>query len=404
MRVLQVNNFHYLRGGSDKYFLEITRLLREFGHDARTFSSARNDNINKEFFAVSPVTGADTERAGGVSNIVRFLYSSEARVGMVNALRDFSPDIVHLHIYYGQLTASILKPLRDSGIPVVQTLHEYKLVCPTHGLYASGKYCDACQGRHYWHAPLQRCNRGSLARSLLSMTEAYVSDALGAKTTVDRYIAVSEYQKHQLVGLGVPADTITVLHNFTAVVDTPPEFPGDYFLFVGRILKEKGVGVLLHAYAQLGNGALPLKIVGTGSDMDEWFALADSLGIAARVEWLGYKSGYELEQLYRGSRVVINPSLLNETFGLTCLEAGAHGRPVIASRVGAFPEIIDDHINGFLVDPESVSGLAAAMRSLQQDQAAAFNMGKAGWEKAMRFFSASHHAEQLIEIYNEVRR
>ena len=173
---------------------------------------------------------------------------------MSEAVAAFRPDIAHLHIYYGQLTASILKPIRSAGIPVVQTLHEYKLVCPTHGLYAQGAFCDACNGRHYWHASLKRCNRGSLARSGLSMLEAYASEALGSKELVDRFIAVSDYQKRQLVRLGIPEKKLFVLYHFADVATEDSAGTGTYFLYVGRVVKDKGIGTLLQAYSMMGKG------------------------------------------------------------------------------------------------------------------------------------------------------
>jgi len=134
--------------------------------------------------------------------VLQFLFSPEARRSLCEALEKFKPDLVHLHIYYGQLTASILQPLREAGYPVIQTLHEYKLVCATHGLYANSQFCDACQGRHFWHAVLKRCNRGSIARSFISMTESYLSKALGAGDSVHRFIAVSTFSEKSVGSAG----------------------------------------------------------------------------------------------------------------------------------------------------------------------------------------------------------
>ena len=402
MKILQVNNFHYPRGGSDRYFLEITRLLQEAGHDVRTFSTSRDNNIEKDWLVTSPSQGVDTENVRGVGNVLRFLYSDDARRRMQDALVNFKPDIAHLHIYYGQLTASILAPLRDAGIPVVQTLHEYKLVCATHGLYSNGHFCDACQGKHHWRAVMNRCNRGSYVRSLLSMTEAYLSDAMGAKRTVDRFIAVSEFQKTHLVRLGITEKKIVVLHHFTDTVIEPPNHIGTYFLFVGRIIEGKGLDVLLDAYARLGGGSPPLKVVGTGIGIERWHERAVELGLRNRVEWLGFKTGDELEQLYRECIAVINPSLLNETFGLTCLEALARGRPVIASRVGAFPEVVSEGEDGFLVEPGVSDALAEAMDRLASHPKEAKSMGSHGWEKVNRKFSRQQHYTGLQAIYDEL--
>ena len=402
MRILQVNNFHYPRGGADRYFLDLTSLLRERGHVVQTFSTARPENVNDDWLAVRSLTGVRTEGAAAMRDAARFVYSRAARSQMQHAVASFRPDLAHLHIYYGQLTASILSPLAAAGIPVVQTLHEYKLVCPTHGLYAHGRFCDACHGSHYWRAIAKRCNRGSVSRSALSALEAYVSNFLGARNRVSRFIAVSDFQRDQLVRLGIPGERISVLALFSAQCDSPPDRPGDYVLYVGRIQREKGIGTLLDGFAALGDNAPPLKIVGAGAELPHWQAYAQSLGLQKRVDWLGFRSGKELSDLYRGCLVVVNPSLLNETFGLTCLEAMSHGRPVIASRVGALPEIVDHERNGILVPAGSADALTESILRMARDPGSANDMGRRGWEKVGREFTKTQHYDALMSIYADV--
>jgi glycosyltransferase involved in cell wall biosynthesis len=402
LKILQVNNFHFPRGGSDRYFLELTQLLRDSGHDARTFSTMHELNTLPGWFAGEPVAPTETEGARSVREVLRFFYSRESKRKMQDILVSFQPEIVHLHIYYGQLTSSILTPIRDSGLPVVQTLHEFKLVCPTQGLFAGGHFCDACQGRKYWHAVVKRCNRGSVGRSLVSMSEAYLSEASGAHTAVDRFIAVSRYQHGQLTRLGVPTSKLSLLYHFGIPTTEPPVSSGGYFLFVGRIATEKGIGVLLDACAELGHGAPPVKVVGSGLELQHWRTYAEERGLSEHVQWLGYKTGTELDKLYAGCLALINPSVLNETFGLTCLESLAHGRPVIASKVGGIPEVVDDGVDGVLIEPNSSAALRIAMERLSTDRDVAMAMGRRGWAKVRHRFSKQKHYEELLRIYGEV--
>ncbi len=401
--VLNINNFHFPRGGSDRYFLELTELLKDEGHRTSTFSAAHPLSINNNWLVVSPTKRVNTECGDSLSNILRFCFNRQARDLMEQANSIFRPDIAHLHIYYGQLTASILKPLRKSGVPIVQTLHEYKIVCATHGLYANGKYCDACQGKSFWHAPLKRCNRGSLSRSTLSMIEAYASKLLGSSRNIDHFIAVSEFQKKQLIRLGVAENKLSVLYHFKNVFNAPPEHEGEYFLYVGRIVRDKGIGILLEAYAKIEErNRLPLKIVGDGGEIEQWKLFAESLSLKEEVEWLGYKDGKELEDLYRGCLAVVNPSQLNETFGLTCIESLAQGRPIIVSNIGAFPEVCSDGVDGILVPPGDISSLTEAMIDLSRNASEALEMGIRGREKIKNCFPRKKHYEGLIEIYNMV--
>lgn len=402
MKILQINNFHYPRGGSDRYFLDITHLLHDAGHEVKTFSTAHPKNVDTDFLILPAIRGIDTARAGGIKNILHFLFSNNARCKMQEAIDKFKPDIAHLHIYYGQLTASILLPLRKAGIPIVQTLHEYKLVCPTQGLYANGQFCDACKGKHFWNAALKRCNRGSIARSCLSMLESYLSNALGASNNIQQFIAVSSFQKKQLIRLGVPENKVTVLYHFSNPVTNPPSYPGKYFLFVGRILEEKGIDVLLNAFALLDCTAPPLKIVGSSDNLQQWQNKSVDLGLKNRIEWVGFKTGKELTQLYQNCLALINPSLLNETFGLTCLEAMSQGRPVIASQVGAFPEVITHNHDGILVKTGSSIALAKAMRQLIEEPQHTMIMGQNSLEKVTNLFSRSSHYQKLCEIYKKI--
>ena len=400
--VLNVNNFHYYRGGSDQYFLKLTMLLKEKGHRVTTFSTENTRNINKSWLAGEMPRSVDTEKFSSISNILRYCYSPEARKKMALALQEFRPDLVHLHIYYGQLTGSIIDPIKNAGIPIIQTLHEYKLVCPTHGLFAHNSFCDKCKGKHYWKAIIQRCNRNSIARTALSVTESYISEWLGVNKHIDRYIAVSQFQKNQLVRLGIEGKKIDVLYHYMDNISADSVYPGDYFLFVGRLVIEKGLEVLLHAFAQLPKPRPQLKIAGDGNARHELIKLARRLDVASEVEWLGFCYGEKLDMFYKNCLAVINPSLLNETFGLTCLEALMRKKPVIASNIGAFPEVVTHGYNGFLFQPGDYLALRDAMQLFSEDRNLASDMGEAGYEKVKEKFSIKRHYEGLMKIYRSI--
>jgi len=234
------------------------------------------------------------------------------------------------------------------------------------------------------------------------MMEAYISEMLGSNLSVDRYIAVSNFQRSHLVRLGVPDNKLARLYHFCNPVAETPAQAGKYFLFVGRISAEKGIGVLLDAYRTLGEGAPPLKVVGTGAGIDHWKHWCERNGISGKVEWLGFKVGAELQRIYRDCIALVNPTLLNETFGLTCLEALAQGRPVIASSVGAIPEVVDNDIDGYLVAPGSGQELAMAIDRMAKDRASSLEMGRLGRDKVAREFSQQDHYERLLELYREV--
>lgn len=406
MRIFHINNYHFPRGGSDRYFLNVARALSDRGHDVRTLAPVDPRDTDNDLRAEAAIVPMSTSLRPRPADILRFFYNLTARDIMRRVIVKFRPEIVHLHIYYGQVTSSILNPIKAAGIPIVQTLHEYKIVCPAQTMLRDQQICTACQNRCYWHAVKHKCNRGSLLRSVLSTSEVVASEWLGARKSVDRFLTVSDFQKTQLLSMGLEAGKTSRLYNFTQSVETPSTSLGDYFLYTGRITLGKGLDTLLRAYRvycdQCMSAPLPLHIVGTGDAVSEFQKLAEGFGLAEAVKWLGFKTGGALDRAYRNCRALINPSELNETFGLNNLEAMAHGRPVICSDRGAFPEIVRDGIDGFVVSAGDVSGFADKMCALSP--ARALDMGKHGFDRVRDVFSQDIHLSELEHIYQTLTR
>jgi glycosyltransferase involved in cell wall biosynthesis len=394
--VVNVGQNYHIRGGSDRYLFALEGLLESAGHRVIPFAAGHAANVASAWSGYFPPP-VDFQRPRP-RDLLRYLYSRPAGRSMRRLVREQRPDLAHLHIYYGQLTASILSPLQEAGIPVVQTLHEFKTVCPTYGLYADGKPCEACAGRHFWRAVHRRCNRGSLARSLLSATEAYLSRWLGAVDRIGQFIAVSDFVRDKVVALGLPADRVTTVHNFVDCTGIEPAtHPGDYLLYFGRLERSKGVYTLLDAAAHL--KGVKLLLVGDGS---ERAALADEL-VRRRldhVHLLGFRQGAELQALIRDSICTVAPSECYETFGLTLVESFAHGRPVVCSRTGGMTEVVDPGVTGFVVPPGNAAALAERLQWMADHRDQARAMGLAGRRVTEQRFSPATHYERLMGVYH----
>lgn len=396
--ILNVGQNYHIRGGSDQYLLALEKLLRQRGHEIIPFAAAHPQNQPSDWSIFFP-DAIDFKRPG-LGDALRFVYSPGAARAMSKLLERRTPDIAHLHIYYGQLTASILKPLREAGVPIVQTLHEYKVVCPTYSLFAHGKVCEACDGRHFWRAAARRCNRGSFARSALSAAEAYVSKWLGAVDKIDHFVAVSDFLRDKVISLGLSPDKITTVHNFMDCTDVvPADAPGGYLLYFGRLERIKGIYTLLEAVAPLRN--TPVLIVGDGNEKLSLLHEIARRGLD-HVKLLGFKHGQELHDLIRGSVCTIAPSECYETFGLTLLESFAHGRPVVASRIGGMTEVVADGDDGFLVQPGEATELRERLLWLMEHPVDALEMGRRGRVKVEEQFSPERHYEQIMAIYKSV--
>lgn len=397
MNILQINNYGYMRGGSETYFLALQKLLQENNHHVVPFTIADKRNAVSTWSGYWP-KGVDLE-APSVMDVMRFIYSPESRRYVARLCDRFRPCVAHLHIYYGQLTTAVLREVKKRGIPVVQTLHEYKLLCPVYTRVYGGRICHACNGRHFWHAASRRCNRNSFARSLLSATESYVSHAFGSWDDIDHFIAVSDFVRHEMVAAGLPQEKITTVHNF---IDTqhlnPSNEQGDYFLYFGRLERIKGVMTLLDA---MRHSPGRLVFAGNGPARSEMEVFIRHHGMR-NVTFMGFKEGRELHDLIRASRCVIAPSEWHEPFGLVLVEAFAFGRPVIASRIGGMTEIVEEEKNGLLFSPGSVEELAQAMRWMWEHPIEALSMGQWGRALAEKKFTPQQHYAELSDVYRKV--
>ena len=398
LTVLNVSQRHRVYGGSDRYFFALAKILQECGHSVIPFTTHHSNNLPTSWSNYFPE--AVNFEAPSFKDICRFVYSKSANDSMRRMLENIPIDIAHLHIYYGQLTASILTPLQEARVPIVQTLHEYKIVCPVYTLVSNGEICQACKGHAFWNATLKRCNRGSVARSLLSTVESYVSKALGSVRNIDHFITVSNFQREKVIELGLPAEKVTTIHNFIDTNSIQPSVePGEYFLYVGRLEKIKGLFTLIEAASSLNE--IPLLIAGDGEARLELEQLIEQNDLK-HIHLLGFKGENELHQLIRNSICTLAPSEWYETFGLTLIESLAHGRPAIASYIGGMSELLSDTIDGFLVPPKNVEVLREKMIWMAKHRREAVEMGQAGRQKVETQFNPEIHYEKILDVYRKV--
>lgn len=396
--ILNASQNYFVRGGSDRYFFVLSELLRQHGHRVIPFAAQQSQDEPTEWSRYFP-EAVDFQQPGP-RDLSRFLYSRPARKAIRRLLAEQEIDLAHLHIYYGQLTGSILGPLWKAGVPIIQTLHDFKLVCPVYSLLSHGKICEACEGKHFYRAVTNRCNRGSLARSALSAAETYLSHWLGAEKRIDHFITVSDFQRRKCIELGVPAEKMTTVRNFADPTQfVPATNKGSYLLYFGRVEQLKGIFTLLAAAEQVRE--VPLWIVGTGDANAQVAEIVKNRGLD-HVRLLGFRGGAELHETIRGSMATLLPSEGYDNCPMSVLESLALARPVIGSRIGGIPELIEHGSDGLLVTPGDAEDLAAQMRRLARDPAEAVAMGVAGRRKIETRFNPAIHYQQVAEVYRRV--
>ena len=398
LTVLNVGQNYYIRGGSDQYQFALAQLLKDYNHQVIPFASLNHKNKNTPWSKYFP-EGVNFDNPE-ISDILKFIYSRQAAESIKLLCREQHVNIAHLHIYYGQLTGSILTPLKKAGIPIIQTLHEYKIVCPVYSLMSNNEICEDCHGSAFWKATLKRCNRGSIKRSLLSTVESYAARLLGSVTKVDRFIAVSNFQRTKLIELGIPSDKITTIHNFVDLSNiTPSQELGEYFLYFGRLERYKGIFTLIQAASTLKD--TPLVIVGDGTVRTQVKKIIEQQDLK-HIKLLGFKQGKELQQLINQSICTITPSEWYETFGLSLIESFAHQKPAIATRIGGMTEIVTDGVDGFLIEPGNVIELRKRMEWMSNNRQKALQMGLLGRKKVEEKFTAEIHYQKLMKVYQEL--
>jgi glycosyltransferase involved in cell wall biosynthesis len=403
MKILQINKCHYIKGGADRVYLNTSKLLEDNHNEVMYFSSENPNNLKTEYSRYF-IPSADNrqnsilQKLGGVSE---YIYSKKAYDNLSELIADHRPDIAHLHLFYGGLSASVLKALKNNKVPVVQSVHDYRLLCPANAfLDSKNQICEKCRNKSYYQCSLKKCNDGNFFYSSILSVEAYVRKYLiDPVDYINHFIFVSNFagQKH-LDFDSRYGDKSTQLYNFT---DIPKEFSTssveNYFLYFGRLSKEKGLLTLLAAFEK---SDFKLKIAGTGPLQDE---VVNYSNRNSNIEFYGHQSGSALTDLIKGSSFIIVPSEWYENNPMTVIEAYANGIPVIGARIGGIPEIIVDKKTGFLFEsrsmPELVNALTFAKQLTQNEY---IEMSLKARAFAEQNFSSATHYQKLMQIYSQV--
>jgi glycosyltransferase involved in cell wall biosynthesis len=399
MRVLQVNKFFYVRGGSERYFFDLCSLLEKHGHEVGHFSMTHERNLPSRqaaYFVSAVDLNAPMTVGAKARAAARVLYSGEAKRKIADLMDAFRPDVVHFHNISRQLSPSIIDSARRRRIPMVQTLHDLFLVCPAHSFFVDGEVCEVCGRGAFWHAVPKRCIDGSRASSLLGSAEAYLQAWLGLYKKVDVMIAPSLFLKGKVEALRWPAARLVHLPYF---IPTGPDHSGrnqGYVLFAGRISTEKGVATLLEAAELI--KAVEFVIAGEGPELNTFRHYARRHGLS-NVRFTGYVKGDALERLLEGALCVVVPSISYENLPLSILEAFAHGKPAVASDSGGIPELVKNGITGYVFDPGVPIALAEAIDRISSDERRRVEMGRRAREIVAREYSPESHYGRIIGIY-----
>lgn len=360
----------------------------------------RNQKSEWSKYFVSNVSFEKVELKRAPKILTRIFYSFEARRNISDLLDEFKPDIAHLHSIYHHISPSIILELKKRNIPIVQTLHDYHLIAPSHTLFHNGRICEVTKKRKFYKAILHKCVKDSYTASLLEAIEQYLHNFLGIYKNVDIFIAPSHFMANKLVEYGLPKDKIQILHTFCDYEKYKPrDNSGEYILYFGRLSEEKGLDFLISAVSRMPN--MRLKIAGTGLIENTLIQKVKKLGLT-NIEFLGNKDEQQLKRLIYGCKFVILPSLCYENFPMSVMEVFSCGKPVLASKIGGIPELVKNGFNGFLFEPGNEKDWKEKIEILWNSRILCSQLGKNARNYAEENFSPAPHYESLFKFYKSI--
>src|SRR6266498_3230747 len=381
MNILVAHNYYKEPGGEDESTAAEVAMLKAHGHNVVQYS-LDNDAID----AMNPLEAAS-----------RTIWNRAAFRDLRELFRRHRPQIVHFHNTFPLISPAAYYAARAENVPVVQTLHNFRLLCGNALLFRNAEVCEDCIGKSItWPGIVHKCYRDSFAATNAVTAMLGEHRAMGTwRRAVDVYIALTEFARQKLVEGGLPAAKIAVKPNF---LDSDPEAgkgSGGYGLFVGRLSPEKGIETLIEAWQNLG-GSVPLKVVGDGP------LAAVVQEVAARdatIQWLGRLPSEAVYELLGEAAFLVLPSRCYETFGRVIIEAYAKGTPVVASKLGAMAELVEHGRTGLHFRPGDPADLAEKVRRILANPVELMRMRQAARQEFTERFTADSNYDTLMTIY-----
>ncbi|MDK1383823.1 glycosyltransferase family 4 protein [Sinorhizobium sp. 8-89] len=402
-RLLAINNYFYRRGGAETVFFDHMAMFGEIGWDVVPFAMQHDSNEASpwsEYFVSEIEYGRQTGLLRKVSQAASVIYSVEAQRNIARLIERVRPSVAHAHNVYHHLSPAIFSTLKSAGIPVVMTVHDLKLACPSYKMLRDGKVCEDCSGGRIYNVLRHRCVKDSASLSAVVLAETMLHRLLGLyREKVDRLVVPSRFYLEKLVEWNWPREKMIHIPNFVDVEDYRSDWQeGGYFVFAGRLAPEKGLATLIRAVAR---SKQRLIVAGAGPEEAALRRLADELN--ADVTFAGYLSGQDLHRLIGESLALVLPSEWYENAPVSILETYALQRPVIGAAIGGIPEMVKEGETGLMATSGEVEDLARALNAMAGlTPAVRAQMGAAGRAWIASDFSAAAYRARTLDLYATV--
>lgn len=389
-------------GGAHVVYFNTAELLKKYGHEVFFFALKDENALPFEYGEYFPSTTNYRKLSffSKINAVKKFVYNKEAYKKLNDYVKIIKPDVAHIHLFMGGLTSSILDILKENNIPIVHTVHDYRLICPAY-LFLNGKneVCEKCKGGKYFNCIINKCSENSLSQSAILTIDSYFRNITKkVQSKVDSFVFVSKFsrQKHFDFNFGENRkyDSLyNFMPNLNQIIANSKK--GNYFVYYGRISREKGINTLIKAFQNI---SINLKIIGTGPLLAEYTNKK-----YPNIEFVGYKTGVELTELVSNASFIIVPSQWYENNPMTIVEGYSYGKPVIGANIGGIPEIIEDGKTGYLFesgDSDDLVSMVSKADSLSDKEYE--KMSKNARQFAEDNFNPEIHYQKLLTIYKKV--
>lgn len=404
MKILIAHNCHYVGGGGDRVAWESSKLFENKDHIIIPFSMKNPKNWYTEYskYFINEIDYSNIKISfNNLKTAIKMIYSFEAKENIEKLIKATNPDIAHLHNIYGRLTPSILHSLKKYDVPIVLTLHDYKLICPSYSMVNHGKICEKCKGGKYYRSIITKCHKNSLLASFLYCVETYLHKWMGIYiNNIDYFISPSSFIMNKMIEFGMPSKKSIHIPNFIKANSYIPSFKtSDYFIYFGRVSHEKGIFTLIKSVEHLKSAQL--FIAGDGSLRKDLETFVNENKMS-NVKFLGHLMGEELAKTIRNASFTVLPSECYENCPMSILESFAFGKPVIGAKIGGIPEIIEDGKDGLLFEPNNSEDLTEKINYLLKNPSKVIEMGKNARKKVEQKYNDEIYYQKLMKLYGRL--
>ena len=395
MKILMVNKFLYYKGGAESYVLKIGEELEKSGNEVQYFGMYSVNNIKEN--KLNLYTSEMDFHSKSIETLkypLKIIYSFEAKKKIKKIIEDFRPDIIHLNNINFQLTPSIIEQAYKMKVPVVQTVHDYQMICPNHLLYNKNGICEKCITGSKWNCTKYNCIHNSKIKSIIGSFEAILyTKILRTYKKVSKFICPSYFMEQKLLENKEFEEKTIVIHNFIELRELSNRQKENYVLFFGRLSEEKGLDIFIETCKKLPQ--IKFKVAGTGP-------LESELRNIENIEYVGFKTGKELEELISRAKFSVYPSIWYENCPLSILESESLGTPVITANYGGMKELVKNNKTGILVNDINVENLQKAIKELYFNNELLEEMTINCIKERENMISLQGYVKKLLKIYNDV--